>query len=340
MNNEPKVYILHENSAWVEPLRIELSEKGIPFEEWFLSEGTVDLNAIPPEGVFYNRMSASSHTRDHRYAVELTESIIAWLERHGRRVVNDRRAIQLEVRKSEQYLELNKVGVKTPDTIATVGKQQLLDAAEKFRGRPFITKPNRGGKGLGVQLFRTPEALQDHVQKLEFDFETIGGVMLLQEYIQPCEPFITRLEFVGGQFYYAVRVDTSGGFELCPADSCQVGEDFCPTTSTQHKFELVPDYNIPEIPLLEAFLERNGIEIGAVEVVENAEGERFFYDVNINTNYNSEAEARNADKVKGMRQIASFLGGELEKLKATALVTSNPAYLPAEAIEWNGWSAN
>jgi hypothetical protein len=31
-------------------------------------------------------MSASSHTRDHRYAAELTAAVLAWLERHGRQV--------------------------------------------------------------------------------------------------------------------------------------------------------------------------------------------------------------------------------------------------------------
>ena len=41
---------------------------GLPFEEWFLSEGVLDLAGAPPQGVFYNRMSASSHTRGHRYA--------------------------------------------------------------------------------------------------------------------------------------------------------------------------------------------------------------------------------------------------------------------------------
>ena len=41
-------------------------------------------------------------------------------------------------------------------------------------------------------------------------------------------PLITRAEFIGGQFIYAVEVDTSDGFELCPADACAVGEAFCP----------------------------------------------------------------------------------------------------------------
>ena len=53
-------------------------------------------SAPPPEGVFYNRMSASSHTRGHTYAPEYAAAVIEWLERHGRTVVNGRRALQLD----------------------------------------------------------------------------------------------------------------------------------------------------------------------------------------------------------------------------------------------------
>ena len=60
-------------------------------------------SAAPPAGIFYNRMSASSHTRDHRYAPELTGAVLAWLKRHGRIVVNGERALQLEVSKVAQY---------------------------------------------------------------------------------------------------------------------------------------------------------------------------------------------------------------------------------------------
>lgn len=65
-----KIYVIHENDAWVEPLRAAFAELRLPFEEWFLSDGLLDLAAAPPAGVFYNRMSASSHTRGHRYAAE------------------------------------------------------------------------------------------------------------------------------------------------------------------------------------------------------------------------------------------------------------------------------
>lgn len=73
-------------------------------------------------------MSASSHTRDHRFAAELTGQVLAWLEAHGRTVINGTGALKLEVSKVLQYLELNKSGVRTPKTIAAVGKQKILKA--------------------------------------------------------------------------------------------------------------------------------------------------------------------------------------------------------------------
>src|SRR5438477_9378316 len=110
----PKIYIIHENDTWVEPLRAAFAALGEPYEEWFLSDGLVDLTQPPPEGIFYNRMSASSHTRGHRYAPELTAAVLAWLEMHGRRVVNDSRALQLEISKVAQYAALSRHGIRTP----------------------------------------------------------------------------------------------------------------------------------------------------------------------------------------------------------------------------------
>ena len=155
-----KIYVIHENSAWVEPLQAAFRELELPYEEWFLDEGKLDLSAPPPEGVFYNRMSASSHTRDHRFAPEYTAAVLSWLEAHGRRVVNNSRALQLEVSKVAQYVALENYGVKTPRTIAAIGKQHIIEAARQMTGS-FITKHNRAGKGLGVKLFHNIDALQD-----------------------------------------------------------------------------------------------------------------------------------------------------------------------------------
>jgi len=78
------IHVIHENSAWLEPLARALDAEKLPWRDWFLDRGAFDLSSEPPPGVFYNRMSASSHTRDHRYAAELTAGVLAWLSRHGR----------------------------------------------------------------------------------------------------------------------------------------------------------------------------------------------------------------------------------------------------------------
>lgn len=323
--NEAKIYVIHENDTWLIPLRAAFEELGLPYEEWFINEGTLNLSEIPPQGVFYNRMSASSHTRDHRYAVELTEPTLAWLGAHGRRVLNNRRAVQLEVRKAEQYLALQQYGIRTPRTIIANGQQQLLNAVKQFNQLPFVIKPNRGGKGLGVQLFHTIEQFEQALENYT-EWSSLDGINMVQQYIKPHDSRIVRAEFIGGKFYYAVSVDASGGFQLCPADSCQVGTAFCPVggenNAPKAKFEIVENYHNPDIVKYEQFLAANGIEIGAVEYVTDENGNRYVYDVNTNTNYNAAAEGRSNLAVSGMKQIARILGQELAKLQRKALKRS------------------
>lgn len=311
-----KIYVIHENATWVEPLRAAFDELDLPFEEWFLDEGTLDLSGAPPEGVFYNRMSASSHSRGHRYAPEYTGGVLAWLESHGRRVINNGRALQLEVSKIAQYAALANFGIRTPHTVAAIGRDNIVAAAGKMKGS-FITKHNRAGKGLGVHLFHSVDALKQHLDSDAFE-DSIDGITLIQEYIRAPEPYITRVEFVGGQFLYAVRVDTSLGFELCPADVCQIGDAFCPVGETAPvaaapRFQVIENFNNPVIEKYRRFIAANGIGISGIEFITDERGEIYTYDVNTNTNYNSDAEAQAG--LYGMRTIAAYLGDELRKLK-------------------------
>ncbi|WP_096202585.1 ATP-grasp domain-containing protein [Bacillus sp. FJAT-45350] len=308
-----KIYIIHENDEWTVHLTKRLKELHLPYEEWHLKNGVVDLQSVPPEGVFYSRMSASSHTRGHRYAPELANAVIAWLERHSRKVFNGSRALELEVSKVAQYLALSIEGITTPKTIAAVGREQLIEAAKQFEGQPFITKHNRAGKGLGVQLFQSTKDLEKYVNGEEFD-EPVDGITLIQEYISAPEPYITRCEFVGGKFIYAVKVDTSNGFELCPAEACQIGDLYCPVGEEKEEkpmFEVIPNFEDPLIEKLERFLEKNEIHVAGIEFIRNQEGVIYTYDVNTNTNYNPEAEQ--VAGVYGMLELSKFLGEELDK---------------------------
>ncbi len=313
-----RIYVLHENTAWVEPLRAAFAETGLPVTEWFLNETTLPFDQEAPQGVFYNRMSASSHTRGHRYAPELTLATLNWLERDGRRVVNGSRALQLEVSKLAQYSALQRNGLRTPRTAAAVGREQVLAVVDGFGPGPYILKPNRGGKGLGVQLFQTRQAIADYLEGPGSGEEApIDGIWLVQEYIKATAPFITRAEFVGGRFHYAVRVDTSDGFELCPADVCNVENAFCPAEqSQQNKFTLAGDFTETAkgralVLAYEAFLRDSEVEVAGIEFIEDPAGEIFTYDINTNTNYNAQAETEAGLRVTGMQALAAFLGSEL-----------------------------
>lgn len=320
-----KIVVIHENATWVEPLRAAFDELELSYEEWFLDEGLLDLSDTPPEGVFYNRMSASSHTRGHRYAPEYTAGVLAWLESHDRHVINDSRALRLEISKIAQYAALRRHGIRTPRTLAAIGAQNIVDAAAKMDG-PFITKHNRAGKGLGVHLFHSVEALKRHVDSPAFE-PSIDGITLIQEYIQAPEPFITRVEFVGGRFLYAVRVDTSQGFELCPADACRIGDLACPvgdaTAPAAPRFEVIEGFNHPIIERYRHFMADNGIGIAGIEFITDAQGDIHTYDVNTNTNYNSDAESRAG--LFGMRAIAALLGEESRQLEESRLAFSAAA---------------
>jgi len=311
----PAVYVIHENPEWLPPLRDALETQAVPYVEWFVHEGHVPLDEAPPVGVFYNRMSASSHTRGHRHSVELTAQLLAWLQRHGRRVVNGRRALQLEVSKFEQYVALDALGIRTPRTLAASGPADLVAAARALGAEPFIVKPNRGGKGLGVQRFNSVAELERQVAS---GWQAgLDGIDLVQEYIPPAGGYITRMEFIAGRYFYAVEVDASGGFELCPADSCAVGEAFCPAPGEQPKNRFRVSARAPDpvlVTRLEQFFRENDAEIAAAEFVENARGERFVYDINMNTNYNQQAEREAGGGRQAMRRVAEFLGGELKAL--------------------------
>ncbi|MFT4970985.1 MAG: putative ATP-grasp superfamily ATP-dependent carboligase [Paraglaciecola sp.] len=308
-----KIYVIHENEDWVLPLRAAFNQLNLPYEEWFVDNLTLDLNSIPPEGIFYNRMSASAHTRDHRFAPEFTANILAWLERHGRIVINGRRALQLELRKSEQYLALQELNIAYPKTIIANNIELLPKAAGQLNEFPFILKPNRGGKGAGVQLFHSLKSLQQTIDNQQIG-ESLDGIWLVQSYVKPATGRIVRAEFVGGKFLYAVSIDASKGFELCPADACQISDAHCPVGHSENtsKFVILDDYENEDLEKYAQFLTANHIGIGALEYAEDEAGNRFVYDVNTNTNYNSGAETVFGNHRQGMLEIARFLGGELK----------------------------
>lgn len=316
--DHPVVYAIHENPDWFGPFRDAFEREGVPFVEWLLVDGVLDLDAVPPEGIFWSRISASSHTRGHGLSKEYTRAVLSWLEAHGRRTVNGRRVLELEMSKVDQLTALRAFGIDVPRTVAVIGTDNLLDAAADFPA-PFITKHNQGGKGLGVRRYDSVDELRSVLAAGEHE-EPQDGITLLQEYVVPAVPQITRIEIVGGEFVYAITADTArGGFQLCPADACAVdpttGALLLPPGATiqpepgQQLFALRDGFEHPIVDRLVDFTRHTGVEIAGIEIIEAADGRVVAYDVNTNTNYNEHVEA--VAPRSGPRSIARYLGREL-----------------------------
>ena len=304
------IHIIHENEEWTGPLLRELDALGHPYRDWHLGNGKLALDEIPSAGVFYSRMSASSHTRGHRYAPELTAGVLAWLEAHGARVLNGTRALALEVSKMDQHAALRQHGIRVPRTVAALGREQIIAAACDFHGA-FITKHNRAGKGLGVRLHEDVDALVDYLDGPEFEL-SVDGITLVQQYIKAPTPHITRVEFIGQELLYAVRVDTSEGFELCPALSCEIGDGACPVAeSATEKFVIVDAFDDPLVDAYRDFMVSYELQVAAFEFIVDGDGHAYTYDINTNTNYNASAEIRAGRS--GMLSLARFLGVELAR---------------------------
>lgn len=300
-----KIIILHENKEWLEPITVAINRQGIPFEEWFINlEGSFDLLEKPEEALFFNRMSPSAHTRNHLKSYEYTSAILSWLEFHDVKIINGYLPWQMENSKIIQYNSLRKSNILVPRTAVAFSKKDIWDIAQTFPSS-FLLKHNRGGKGTGVHLFHSLEALEFFLQSTSF-LDSPDGITLIQEYIQSETPYVYRLEFIGKKLFYTLQMDTSAGFDLCPADACSLKEKFCPIQS-QEKFSILntfPHKNL--IKAYENFLHKHNIEVAGIECVIDKQGNIYTYDINTNTNYNQAAEQKASHK-SAYVQLAEYL---------------------------------
>ena len=126
---------------------------------------------------------------------------------------------------------------------------------------------------------------------------------MVQEYLEPAEGAIVRVEVLGGEYLYAIRIvrATEAAFNLCPADICQVPAGApahtadlgaCPATPpaglTVSRFGAPPEAIETVIRLARAA----SIDVGGVEyLVSKADGRIYYYDVNSTSNFVANAEA-------------------------------------------------
>jgi glutaredoxin 3 len=99
--------------------------------------------------------------------------------------------------------------------------------------------------------------------------------------------------------------------------SLGVAVGHCPLTTSSEKFRIMPtDWTHAIVPQLEQLLVANRVDIGAVELVIDAEGDAFVIDWNCcNTNYNQRAEAiAGLENFGAAGECAAFFEAELAKV--------------------------
>ena len=98
------------------------------------------------------------------------------------------------------------------------------------------------------------------------------------------------------------------GFQLCPADGCQIGQKPA-QLETSGKFQITEPLPASQRQAYETFLAQADIDVAAIEWVESETGQIYVYDVNTNTNYNPTAEDKAG--IFAHQHLAEYLKNEL-----------------------------
>lgn len=294
------VGILDEHPTWSTRLTAELTARGVPFEKIDVSgHGFEPHERGRRYSVVVNRTSPSSHTRGHGAALFYAHAFLAYVEDLGIPVVNPAAAYRVETSKAHQALLFERLGLRYPRTVvvndpAMIGKLTGLSF-------PVVVKPNIGGSGAGIVRFDTAEALEEAARGGNLAFGP-DGVALVQEFLESADGGIVRVEVLGGEYLYAIKIfrDLSAGFNLCPADICRTEDGgprpapalaLCPAEAP--RLALRVERHEPGQPVVDAVLALTRaarIDVGGVEyLVDGRDGRVHFYDVNATSNFVADA---------------------------------------------------
>ena len=145
------------------------------------------------------------------------------------------------------------------------------------------------------------------------------NLFLLQEYL-PHDPEqgIVRLEFLGGELLYAMRVKTHGRFNLCPSPVCNPGRGrgACEIPAAQESAPPVEFYPYPRCrerrwQTAARIVRAAGLDVGGIEYLETPDGRRVFYDINANSNLRPSVAA--AFGFDPFERVVTFLEKEIRR---------------------------
>ena len=287
------VLVLYEHPEWQKPLFAALEKRGVSFHALDLKRAAFVPGDPVDAKLVFNQASPSAYVRGNARAVPFALSYLKALEATGVPVVNGARAFALELSKTAQAALIGRLGLRTPRSIAFNDLDALREqlSAERDWRWPALLKPEQGGSGARIEKLGSYDELRAHVERDAAIWQP-DGVLLLQEYCEhDPERGIIRMEMLGGELLYAMRVVAHGRYNLCPSEVCNPsdpadgGHCEIPAAVASPPVEF---YAYPEVPRAAVesaarIVRESGIDIGGIEYLESGD-ERVFYDVNANSN--------------------------------------------------------
>ncbi|MGH7360342.1 MAG: ATP-grasp domain-containing protein [Candidatus Methylomirabilales bacterium] len=297
--------LLDEHPHWSDRLIAEFHRRGLPFEKIDVSDH-VFWPAVRDRrySVLVNRVSPSAHTRGHASSLCYALQALTYFEEIGIPVINPAASYRYEASKAAQALLMERLGLRYPRCAVLNQLGRILDLLPAFRF-PVIVKPNVGGSGAGIVRFDRPEDLEEAVKRKALSLGP-DGTALLQEYLESEDGSIVRVEVLGGEFLYAIRITTDpmAGFNLCPADLCQLegradsaapaALGACPAEISPAVARQVEKFDPPPSVIADVLrLTREAhIDIGGVEYLRyKGDGQIYYYDMNALSNFVADAPA-------------------------------------------------
>lgn len=280
--------ILFEHPEWQKPLFAALERRGVRFGKYDLKQGAFDPSDLPAADLYFNQASPSAYVRGNTRAVPFAFALMRSIELGGARVLNGTRAFGLELSKSAQAALMHRLGIAHPQSMAF----NDVDAAIARWGDrwPALLKPEQGGSGARMYLLNSGDELE-RLLRDQPDLWFPDNLLLLQQYF-PVDPSqgIVRMEFLGGELLYAMRVISHGAFNLCPSEVCnpESGDSQCavPEVPASAPVEFFPYAEVPAVAVDtgKRLMEAGGLDVGGIEYLEAADGRLIFYDINANSN--------------------------------------------------------
>lgn len=277
--------VLFEHPEWQKPLFAALERRGVPFHAIDLKAGAFDVAQLPSCSLYFNQASPSAYLRGSLRAVPYAMALIRQLELRGSRVLNGSAAFSLELSKSSQGALCSQLSIDHPATLAFNDVEAALVSWSRW---PALLKPEQGGSGARMFKLAGPDELRE-VFRLQPDLWSPDHLMLLQELLD-FDPTrgIVRMEFLGSDLLYAMRVVSHGAFNLCPSEVCHpVGDEagICAVPSGPPvEFYAYPEVPAEAVEIGQRLMAAGGLDVGGIEYAETTDGRRVVYDINANSN--------------------------------------------------------